>query len=56
VERLALAAAAVALKAVHPGHAALFAQTQLAQRRGLMYGAVDLAPNEIQGLLARALP
>jgi putative acyl-CoA dehydrogenase len=56
VERLALAAAAVALKAVHSGHAALFAQTRLARRRGLMYGAVDLAPNEIQGLLARALP
>jgi putative acyl-CoA dehydrogenase len=56
VERLALAAAAVALKAVHSGHAAMFAQTRLARRRGLMYGAVDLAPNEIQGLLARALP
>jgi putative acyl-CoA dehydrogenase len=56
VERLALAAAAVALKAVHPGHAALFAQTRLAQRRGLMYGAVDLTPGDIQGLLARALP
>lgn len=56
VESLAVAAAAVALKAVHPGHAALFAQTRLAQRRGLMYGAVDLTPGEIQGLLARALP
>ncbi len=56
VESLALAAATVALKAVHPGHAALFAQTRLAQRRGLMYGAVDLQPGEIQGLLARALP
>jgi len=56
VERLALAAAAVALKAVHPGHAALFAQTRLAQRRGLMYGAVEFTPGEIQSLLARALP
>ena len=56
VESLAVAAAAVALKAVHPGHAALFAQTRLAQRRGLMYGADDLTPGEIQGLLARALP
>jgi putative acyl-CoA dehydrogenase len=56
VESLAVAAAAVALKAVHLGHAALFAQTRLAQRRGLMYGAVDLTPGEIQGLLARALP
>jgi len=55
VESLALAAAAVALKAVHPAHAALFAQTRLAQRRGLMYGAVDLHPGDIQGLLARAL-
>ncbi|CAM5369492.1 Acyl-CoA dehydrogenase AidB OS=Afipia felis OX=1035 GN=aidB PE=3 SV=1 [Afipia felis] len=55
VERLALAAAAVALKAVHPGHAVLFAQTRLAQRRGLMYGAVDLNAGDLQGLLARAL-
>lgn len=56
VERLALAAAAVALRAVHPGHAVLFAQTRLAQRRGLMYGAVDLNAGDLQGLLARALP
>jgi len=56
VERLALAAAAVALKAVHPGHAVLFAQTRLAQRRGLMYGAIDLNSAAVHGLLARALP
>lgn len=56
VERFAVTAAAAALKAIHPGHAALFAQTQLVQRRGLMYGAVELQPGEIQGLLSRALP
>ncbi len=56
VERFAVTAAAAALKAIHPGHAALFAQTQLVQRRGLMYGAVELQPGEIHGLLARALP
>ena len=56
VEWLALAAAAAALKVVDPDHAVLFAQTRLAQRRGLMYGAVDLNPGDIQGLLARALP
>lgn len=56
VERFAVTAAAAALKAIHPGHAALFAQTRLVQRRGLMYGAVELQPGEIQGLLARALP
>ena len=56
VERFAVTAAAAALKQVHPGHAALFAQTRLVQRRGLMYGAVELQPGEIQGLLARALP
>ena len=56
VERLALLAAAAALNAVHSPHAALFAQTRLAQPHGTMYGAVDLDPDAMRGLLARALP
>jgi putative acyl-CoA dehydrogenase len=56
VERLALLAAAAALNAVHPPHAALFAQTRLAQPHGTMYGAVDLDPDAMRGLLERALP
>lgn len=56
VERLALLAATAALNAVHPRHAALFAQTRLAQPHGTMYGAVDLDPDAMRGLLERALP
>ncbi|MBN8967567.1 MAG: acyl-CoA dehydrogenase family protein [Rhizobiales bacterium] len=56
VERLAMLAATAALNAVHPRHAALFAQTRLAQPHGTMYGAVDLDPDALRGLLERALP
>jgi putative acyl-CoA dehydrogenase len=56
VENLALLAAAAALNAVSPHHAELFARTRLALNHGSMYGAVDLAPGDIGGLLERALP
>jgi putative acyl-CoA dehydrogenase len=56
VERLALLAAAAALNTVSPHHAELFARTRLAEPHAGMYGAVDLAPDDIQSLLVRALP
>jgi putative acyl-CoA dehydrogenase len=56
VEKLALLAAAAALNAVSPHHAELFARTRLALNHGSVYGAVDLAPVDIRGLLERALP
>ncbi|WP_159012753.1 isovaleryl-CoA dehydrogenase [Bradyrhizobium sp. S69] len=56
VERLALLAAAAALNAVSPHHAELFARTRLAAPHAGMYGAVDLAHDDIQSLLVRALP
>ncbi len=56
VEKLALLAAAAALNKVAPHHAGLFARTQLAQNHASMYGAVDLAGDDVKGLLERALP
>ncbi len=56
VERLALLAATAALNGVCPRHAVLFAQTRLAQPHRSMYGAVDLDPDALRGLLDRALP
>jgi putative acyl-CoA dehydrogenase len=56
VEKLALLAAAAALQEVSPRHAELFARTRLAQNHASMYGAVDLAADDIRGLLERALP
>jgi putative acyl-CoA dehydrogenase len=56
VEKLALIAAAAALNEVSPKHAELFAVTRLAVDHGNLYGAVDLADNDIRGLLDRALP
>jgi putative acyl-CoA dehydrogenase len=56
VERLALLSATAALNAVMPRHAELFAATRLAGNHAGMYGAVDLANDDINGLLARALP
>ena len=56
VEKLALLAAAAALNAVSPHHAELFATTRLAGKHGGMYGAVDLAPDDVGRLLDRALP
>jgi putative acyl-CoA dehydrogenase len=56
VEKLALLAAAAALNQVSPHHAELFAATRLAGNHASMYGAVDLANDDIRGLLERALP
>jgi putative acyl-CoA dehydrogenase len=56
VEKLALLAASAALNAVSPQHAQLFAATRLAGNHAGMYGAVDLANDDISGLLGRALP
>jgi putative acyl-CoA dehydrogenase len=56
VERLALLAATAALNTVSPRHAECFALTRLAEHHGGMYGAVDLAPDDIGRLLDRALP
>ena len=56
VEKLALLAAAAALNKVSPHHAELFASTRLAGNHASMYGAVDLANDDIRGLLQRALP
>jgi putative acyl-CoA dehydrogenase len=56
VEKLALLAASAALNAVSPRQAQLFAATRLAGNHAGMYGAVDLANDDIGGLLERALP
>src|SRR5947209_5962816 len=56
VERLALLAAVAALNKVSPRHAELFAATRLASNHAAMYGAVDLAGDDIGRLLARAMP
>jgi putative acyl-CoA dehydrogenase len=56
VEKLALLSAAAALNKISPHHAELFAATRLATNHPTMYGAVDLANDDIRALLARALP
>jgi putative acyl-CoA dehydrogenase len=56
VEKLALLGAAAALNQVSPSQAELFARTRLAGSRASMYGAVDLARDDITRLLDRALP
>jgi putative acyl-CoA dehydrogenase len=56
VEKLALLAAAAALNQVAPRRAELFAATRLANAHTGMYGAVELANDDIRTLLERALP
>jgi putative acyl-CoA dehydrogenase len=56
VERLALLAATAALNQVEPHSAELFAASRLAATHAGMYGAVDLASDDIKRLLERALP
>jgi len=56
VEKLALLAAGAALGKVSPPHAELFAATRLAGNHASMYGAVELANDDIRNLLQRALP
>jgi putative acyl-CoA dehydrogenase len=56
VEKLALLAAAAALNQVAPRSAELFAATRLSASHTGMYGAVELANDDIRALLERALP
>src|SRR6266436_5538677 len=56
VEKLALLAAVAALNKVSPRHAELFAATRLDGNHASMYGAVDLAGDDVSHLLERALP
>jgi putative acyl-CoA dehydrogenase len=56
VEKLALLAAAAALNNVSPRSAELFSTTRLATTHVGMYGAIDIADGDINGLLERALP
>jgi putative acyl-CoA dehydrogenase len=56
VEKLALLAACAALNAVAPRSAELFADTRLAGNHGGMYGATEIASEDIRRLLERALP
>jgi putative acyl-CoA dehydrogenase len=56
VEKLALLAASAALNQVAPRSAELFAATRLATNHTGMYGAVDLANDDVRALLERALP
>ncbi|HZR86239.1 MAG TPA: acyl-CoA dehydrogenase family protein [Bradyrhizobium sp.] len=56
VEKLALLAASAALNQVAPHSAELFAATRLATNHTGMYGAVDLANDDVRALLERTLP
>src|ERR1700742_4646807 len=56
VEKLALLAATAALNDISPRYAELFAGSRPAENHASMYGAVDLAGDDIRGLLERALP
>jgi putative acyl-CoA dehydrogenase len=56
VETLAKLAAAAALNGIHPGHAELFAETQLTPSHGGMFGTADFTAEQSRALLDRALP
>jgi putative acyl-CoA dehydrogenase len=56
VEKLALLAATAALNQVSPHGAELFAATRLGGNHASMYGAVDIADDDVRALLERALP
>ena len=56
VDRLALLAAAAALRQSAPEVAALFARTRLEEGHGAMYGTSRIAPDEARRLIDRALP
>src|SRR5262245_8373040 len=55
VDRLALLAAAAALRQSAPEVAALFARTRLEQVHGAIYGTSHIAPDEARRLIDRAL-
>ena len=56
VDRLALLAAAAALRQSAPEVAALFARTRLEENHGAMYGTSRIAADEARRLIDRALP
>jgi putative acyl-CoA dehydrogenase len=56
VDRLALLAAAAALRQSAPEVAALFARTRLEQGHGAMYGTSRIGADEARRLIDRALP
>src|SRR5262249_57215894 len=56
VDRLALLAAAAALRQSAPEVAALFARTRLEQVHGAMYGTSRIAADEARRRIAPALP
>ena len=56
VDRLALLAAAAALRQSAPEVAALFARTRLEQAHGAIYGTSRIAADEARRLIERALP
>ena len=56
IGRLRLLSAAAALHQVSPDQAELFASTRLAGNSSSMYGAVDLARDDMMRLLDRTLP
>src|SRR5262249_25258252 len=56
VDRLALLAAAAALRQSAPEVAALFARTRLEGGHGAMYGTSPIAPGEAGRLIDRTLP
>jgi putative acyl-CoA dehydrogenase len=56
VEKMALLAAAAALNKVAPRSAELFAASRLEEGHTGMYGAVDLANDDVSAILERALP
>lgn len=56
VDRLALLAAAAALRQSAPEVATLFARTRLEDGHGAMYGTSRIAPDEARRLIDRALP
>ena len=56
VDRLALLAAAAALRQSAPEVASLFARTRLEDGHGAIYGTSRIAPDEARGLIDRALP
>jgi putative acyl-CoA dehydrogenase len=56
VDRLALLAAAAALRQSAPEVANLFARTRLEQGHGAMYGTSRIAADEARRLIDRALP
>ena len=56
VDRLALLAAAAALRQSAPEVANLFARTRLEEGHGAIYGTSEISPDDARRLIERALP